>query len=107
MRHFFKLSFFIPILILLFYISNAQNTNRALSVTHTQTTEKGFGNPQSISGVTDILENNEAYNALKDLIENHHITMVVPYNSVLDHIRDVINTAGLDTSLINTYDRNK
>jgi hypothetical protein len=126
MRHFFKLSFFITILLLLFHISNAQNTNRTVSVkTHSQTTEKRFGNPQSISEVTDILENNEAYNALKDLIENHHITIVyadnsflgnanlkrgdfiVSYNSALDHTRDAINNAGLDTLLINTYDRNK
>ena len=32
---------------------------------------------------------------------------VVSYNSALDRIKDVINNAGLDTSLINTYDRNK
>lgn len=126
MRHFFKLSFFITTLLLLFHISTAQNTNRNVSIkTHSQTTQKGFDNPQSISEVTDILENNEAYNALKDLIENHHITIVyadnsflgnanlkrgdfiVSYNSALDHIRDAINNAGLDTSLINTYDRNK
>lgn len=126
MKHFIKLSFLAIALVLFFHTSNAQNSNRTISAkTRSQTIEKGFGNPQSISEVTDILENNEAYNSLKDLIENYHVTMVyannsflgnanlkrgdfvVSYNSALDHIRDVINNAGLDTSLINTYDRNK
>jgi hypothetical protein len=60
---------------------------------------------------------------LKNLIENYHVTMVyadnsflgnanlrrgdfvVSYNSALERSRDA--NAGLDTFLINTYDRNK
>jgi hypothetical protein len=125
MRHSSKF-FFIVTLLLLLNISNAQNTRRPTNAkSNRQKTDKAFGNPKSINEVTDILENNEAYNSLRDLIENYHVTVVyadnsflgnanlkrgdfvVSYNSALDHIRDVINTAGLDTSLINTYDRNK
>jgi hypothetical protein len=66
MIHFRKLSFAITLFILLFQTSKAQSTSRTeSSKTHLPTTEKGFGNPQSISEVTDILENNEAYNAFK------------------------------------------
>jgi hypothetical protein len=126
MDHSIKFAVVITGLFFSVYISNAQNKkNTEKAKTHTQTTEKGFGNPQSISVVTDILENNEAYSALKDLIENHHITMVyadnsflgnatlkrgdfvVSFNSALESIKDAINNAGLDTTLINTYDRNR
>jgi len=126
MRHFFKAFLFLTTLFLSFNSSTAQiSRGRTNAKLNAQKTAKGFGNPQSISQVTDILENNEAYNSLKDLIENHHVTMVyadnsflgnanlkrgdfvVSYNSALDRIKDVINNAGLDTSLINTYDRNK
>ena len=126
MKHFVKLSFAVTGLVLLSHFADAQNKKRAVTVkTHTQAREKGFGSPQSISGVKDVLENNEAYNALKDLIENHHVTMVyadnsflgnanlkrgdfiVSFNSALESIKDAIKNAGLDTSLINTYDRNR
>ena len=126
MRYFSKTFLFITTFFFSFTSSFAQNrTARSGSKVIVQKTAKGFGNPQSISQVTDILENNEAYNSLKDLIENQHITMVyadnsflgnanlkrgdfvVSYNSALDRIKDAINNAGLDTSLINTYDRNK
>jgi hypothetical protein len=126
MDHSIKFAVVITGLFFSVYISNAQNKkNTEKAKTHAQTTEKGFGNPQSISVVTDILENNEAYSALKALIENHHITMVyadnsflgnatlkrgdfvVSFNSALESIKDAINNAGLDTTLINTYDRNR
>jgi hypothetical protein len=126
MDHSIKFAVVITGLFFSVYISNAQNKkNTEKAKTHAQTTEKGFGNPQSISVVTDILENNEAYSALKALIENHHIAMVyadnsflgnatlkrgdfvVSFNSALESIKDAINNAGLDTTLINTYDRNR
>ncbi len=93
--------------------------------TNAKIIEKAFGNPQSISDVKDVLENNEAYNALKSLIEDHHVTIVysdnsflgnanlnrgdfvVSFNSALDRIKDAIKDARLDTTLVNTYDRNK
>lgn len=126
MRQFIKAFFFIVTLISLVGISGAQNSKAATkSGTHLQQTQKGFGNPQSIGEVTDILENNDAYNSLKDLIESHHIIIVyndnsflgnaklkrgdfvVSFNSALEIIRNAIANANLDTSLINTYDRNK
>ena len=126
MRQFIKAFFFIVTLISLVGISGAQNSKAATkSGTHLQQTQKGFGNPQSIGEVTDILENNDAYNSLKDLIESHHIIIVyndnsflgnaklkrgdfvVSFNSALEVIRHAITSADLDTSLINTYDRNK
>lgn len=126
MQHFIKYFLFVSGFVILFNTLHAQSTNPAArKKNHTTTNEKGFGNPQSITEITDILENNEAYSAVKDLIDNHHITMVyadnsfsgnanlkrgdfvVSFNSALTNIKDAINNAGLDTSLINTYDRNK
>ena len=125
MRQFFKAFFFITTLTLLFDISIAQNSQTIGAKPHPKPMQKGFGNPKSISEVTDVLENNEAYNYLKDLIENHHVIIayndnsflgnsklkrgdfVVSFNSALEVIRNAITNADLDTSLINTYDRNK
>lgn len=125
MRHFKALLF----LTMLFFVVNESTAQSSRGRTNgkisAQKTVRGFGHPQSINEVTDILENNDAYNFLKDLIENHHVTMVyadnsflgnanlkrgdfvVSYNSALDRVKDLINEDGLDTSLINTYDRNK
>ena len=126
MRYFFKALSFITTLTLLFNISIAQTSQKTIKAkTHLAQTQKGFGNPQSIGDVTDILENKEAYNSLKDLIEDHQIIIVyndntflgnaklkrgdfvVSFNSALEAIRNAKTSAGLDTSLINTYDRNK
>jgi hypothetical protein len=58
MRQFFKAFFFITILTLLFDISIAQNSLTIGAKPHPKTMQKGFGNPKSISVVTDVLENN-------------------------------------------------
>jgi hypothetical protein len=126
MKYLVKLSFAVTFLLFSTHFANAQNKKSTVTVrAHTKVTEKGFGSPQSISDVKDVLENNEAYNALKDLIEKHKVTIVyadntflgnanlkrgdfvVSYNAALDRIKDAIKNAGLDTSLVNTYDRNK
>ena len=126
MKYLVKLSFAVTFLLWLSHIAEAQNKKNTVTVkAHSKVTEKGFGSPQSISDVKDVLENNEAYNALKNLIENHHVTIVyadnsflgnanlkrgdfvVSFNSALERIKDATKNAGLDTTLVNTYDRNK
>jgi hypothetical protein len=121
-----KLSFAVTLLLLVSHFVPAQGKKSAVTVkAHTKITEKRFGNPQSITNVKDVLENNEAYNALKNLIEEHHVTVVyadnsflgnanlkrgdfvVSFNSALDRIKDAVKNADIDTSLVNTYDRNK
>ncbi len=75
--------------------------------------------------IKDVLENNEAYASLKDLIEKYHVTMVyddntfrgnanlkrgdfvVSYESALESIRAATERDSLDTVLVNTYDRNR
>jgi hypothetical protein len=124
MNHYLKPSF-ACLLFLFFQFLHAQNKKQVVTVkAHTIVSEKGFGDPQSINDVKDVLENNEAYNALKNLIDNHVLIVyadnsflgnadlkrgdfVVSFNSVLDRIRDAAKNEGLDTSLVNTYDRNK
>jgi hypothetical protein len=126
MKYFVKLSLAATLLFLFSHFAKSQSKKSTISVkAHTNVTEKGFGNPQSISDVKDVLENNEAYNALKNLIENHHVTIVyagnsflgnanlkrgdfvVSFNAALDRIKDATKNAELDTSLVNTYDRNR
>ncbi|MGH2648735.1 MAG: hypothetical protein ACRDE8_14255 [Ginsengibacter sp.] len=110
---------------LLPHILNAQSKKNVVTVKAHTKTEMAYGHPQTIGEVKDILENNEAYTALKDLIENHHVTIVyadnsflgnnnlkrgdfvVSFNSALQTIEEVTKRDSLDTILINTYDRNR
>jgi hypothetical protein len=119
---------YLPISFVAFIFFIASHSLEAQSKKNTVTVKAhaiGFGHPQSISEVKDILENNEAYNALKDLIENHHVTIVyadnsflgnnnlkrgdfvVSFNSALEIIQAAGKRDSLDTVLINTYDRNR
>ena len=126
MKYCIKWSFAILFLFMFSDLTHAQVKKNTASVKpHAKVVGRSFGNPHSISDVKDILENNEAYAALKSLIEIHKVTIVysdnsflgnanlkrgdfvVSFNSALDHIKDATKNAGLDTSLVNTYDRNK
>ena len=126
MKYLIKLSFAVVLLSIFSLFAGGQNKKGTVTLKpHAKVVGKEFGSPHSISDVKDVLENNEAYNALKDLIEKHQVTIVyadnsflgnanlkrgdfvVSYNSALDRIRDATKSAGLDTTLINTYDRNK
>jgi len=126
MKYLIKLSFAVALLSIFSLFAGGQNKKGTVTLkAHGKVAGKEFGSPHSISDVKDVLENNEAYNALKDLIEKHQVTIVyadnsflgnanlkrgdfvVSYNSALDRIRDATKSAGLDTTLINTYDRNK
>ena len=126
MKYLIKLSFAAALLSIFSLFAGGQNKKGTVTLkAHAKVAGKEFGSPHSISDVKDVLENNDAYNALKDLIEKHQVTIVyadnsflgnanlkrgdfvVSYNSALDRIRDATKSAGLDTTLINTYDRNK
>ena len=87
--------------------------------------QRNFGSPTSISEITDITVADPAYDALKNLIENYGATItyadntfrgkeilnrgdfVVAFNSVLNNLKNKKESAGVDSSLINTYDRNR
>lgn len=112
-------------LLLTMLIADGQTKNATRKNIVTITAVKGYSNPGSISDVKDILVNNSAYNALKDLIEKYHVTMVyddnsfrgnanlkrgdfvVSYESALQSIRQATQRDSLDTVLVNTYDRNR
>lgn len=88
-------------------------------------TQRNFGAPTSISEITDIIQSDPAYESLKSLIENYGATLtyadntfrakellkrgdfVVAFNSVLNNLKSKMDAAGLDSALINTYDRNR
>ena len=88
-------------------------------------TERNFGNPTSIPAITDIIVTDPAYESLKNLIENYGVTLtyadntfrpkellkrgdfVVALNSAFNNLRSKMEADGLDTALINTYDRNR
>ena len=86
---------------------------------------RNYSAPTSISQVNDIIVTDPSYDAVKNLTENYGVTMVyddntfkakeplkrgdfiVALNSALLNIKSKMDAAGLDTSLINTYDRNR
>ena len=87
--------------------------------------QRNFGSPTSISEITDIIESDAAYESLKNLIENYGVTItysdntfrakellnrgdfVVALNAALNSLKNKKEAAGVDSSLINTYDRNR
>ena len=87
--------------------------------------ERNFGSPTSISAISDINMADPAYESLKNLIENYGVTLtytdntfrpkellkrgdfVVALNSALNNLKSKMDAAGLDSTLINTYDRNR
>ncbi|MEO7293884.1 MAG: hypothetical protein ABIW34_12315 [Ginsengibacter sp.] len=124
--------FKILLVALLFTITNAQAQKK---VTKKKTVnnntvviklkERNFGAPTSISEITDIVITDPAYESLKNLIENYGATLtyadntfrpkellkrgdfVVGLNSALNNLKSKMDAAGLDSALINTYDRNR
>ncbi|MEJ7673816.1 MAG: hypothetical protein WKF59_14245 [Chitinophagaceae bacterium] len=88
-------------------------------------TERNFGSPASVSEVTDIIESDAAYESLKNLIENYGVTItyadktfrakeslkrgdfIVALNSALTNLKGKMDAAAIDTTLFNTYDRNR
>lgn len=121
---------FILLIISVFFLVNVQAqkkkvTTKKTSNTVSITATRNFGSPTSVSQITDINEADPAYASVKNLIENYGVTLayddntfkgkeplkrgdfVVALNSALNNLRTRMNAAGVDTSLINTYDRNR
>lgn len=87
-------------------------------------TEKSFGTPTTIAEVTDIKDSTPAYEAEKNLIENYGVTMaysdntfkgkeplrrgdfIVAFNSALGAVKKAMDAGSVDSSFINTYDKN-
>ena len=66
MKYIVKLFFTVAFLLLLCPCGKCQNKRSTVAIkAHAKVTDKGFGRPQSITDVKDVLENNEAYDALK------------------------------------------
>jgi hypothetical protein len=88
-------------------------------------TPREFGAPSSVSDISDISEANPEYTSVKNLVETNGVTLVyadstfrskdllrrgdfiVSFNSALEAVKRSAATGGLDSSIINTYDRNQ
>ncbi len=100
-------------------------TKKAANTVTIKATTKNFGTPGSVSQITDVTEADPVYASLKNLTENYGVIIayddntfkgkeplkrgdfIVALNSALVNLRSKMDAAGLDTSLINTYDRNR
>ncbi len=128
MKNYFK----ILMVALLFIIANAQAQKKVAkkktgnkNTVVIKLTERNFGAPSSISEITDIVITDPAFESLKNLIENYGTTLsyadntfrpkellrrgdfVVALNSAFNNLRSKMEADGLDSALINTYDRNR
>ncbi len=118
---------------LMFSFANVQAQKKKITTKKTVTnnnvsiklTERNFGSSASVSEITDAIESDAAYESLKNLIENYGVTItyadntfrgkeplrrgdfIVALNSVLNNLKSKMDAAGLDTTLFNTYDRNR
>jgi hypothetical protein len=130
MKNSFKIMLFIG---LMFSFANVQAQKKKITTKKTVTnnnvsiklTERNFGSSASVSEITDAIESDAAYESLKNLIENYGVTItyadntfrgkeplrrgdfIVALNSVLNNLKSKMDAAGLDTTLFNTYDRNR
>ena len=86
---------------------------------------RNYGSPTAVSQITDVTEADPSYSSIRNLIENYGVTVayddntfkgkeplkrgdfIVALNSAFINLKSKMDAAGLDTSLINTYDRNR
>lgn len=107
--------------------STAKKTNQSKTVTLKTTSYKPreFGTQTSVSQITDLDATSPAYESVKHLIENSGVTIayndntfkgkeplhrgdfIVALNSAFVNIKRALEAAGIDSSVINTYDRNR
>ncbi|HUS02635.1 MAG TPA: hypothetical protein VMY77_12945 [Chitinophagaceae bacterium] len=128
MKNYFKI---LPV-VLFFLVANVQaqkkittkkKTHNRISI---KAVDRNFGSPASVSEITDVNDSNVVYPELKNLIDNYGVTIsyadntfrgkeplkrgdfVVALNSALNNLRSKMDAAGItDTTLFNTYDRNR
>jgi hypothetical protein len=99
-----------------------KKTSKTVAV---KTTTRNYGTPTAVTQITDVTEADPYYTGVKNLTENYGVTIayedntfkgkeplkrgdfIVAFNSALNNLRSKMNAAGVDTSLINTYDRNR
>lgn len=117
-------------LTLLFANSEAQKkkvtTKTSSNKVTIKTVERNFGSTTSVTEITDINDSAAAYQSLNNLMANYGTTItyadntfrgkealkrgdfVVALNSALNNLKSKMNAAGItDTTLFNTYDRNR
>lgn len=100
--------------------SKSSTSKKALTIV-----ERQYGTPTAISSIIDIKENSPSYESVKSLIENYGVPItfsdntfhgneslkrgdfVVALNGAYNAIKTSATNAGLDTSIMNTYDRNR
>lgn len=87
--------------------------------------ERNFITPSSINEVKDLKESDNAFNSVKNLVENDKIAMiyddntfksdellhrgdfVLIFNSALEALKTMKTNASVDSSVVNTFDRNR
>lgn len=129
MKNYFKI--ILP-LTLLFLFAGVQAQKKKVTTKKTTNNSvilkeatRNFGTPTSVSQITDITEADPAYESLKNLIEKYGVTLtyddntfrgkealrrgdfIVAFNSALNNLKRKMDDTGLDTTLFNTYDRNR
>ena len=87
--------------------------------------ERNFGNPSGITDLKDILPTDNSYNSVKNLVESDKIIVsyddntfrsaeplrrgdfIISFNSALEALNKMKINSGLDSNLINTFDRKR
>ncbi len=128
MKNYFKV--ILPVLLMFFFTDLQAQTKKVTtkstsSKKSTKVVERNLGTPSSISEITDVTESDAAYGSLKNLIENYSVSVtyadntfrgkeslkrgdfIVALNSALNGLKSKLDAAALDTTIFNTYDRNR
>ena len=100
-------------------------TKRTTNTVAFKVTPQNYSTSTSVSQIADVTIADPAYESLKNIVENYGVTIayddntfkgkeplkrgdfIVALNSAFVNLRSKMDAAGLDTSLINTYDRNR
>ncbi len=114
-------------LFILSFNSIAQNKKviATKKTTSTVVSPRSFAPHTSVAGIIDIKPEQSSYESLRNLVENHNVTIafndnkfranetlkrgdfIVHFHSALESVNRFKQAQNQDTSLINTYDRNR